>query len=314
MRSKIVSFTLFLVLGIILLGGMIGCSKSSPAQITSPGTAPQSGQTSTPSPPPAPSGNVSITVFAGSSGKVALEEVAKAFEKKTGIKVYLNVGGSGSLLSQMKLAKTGDVFIPASPDYIAKASQDGVIFPETEVKTNYLVPAILIQEGNPLNITGLSDLKKTGTKVAICDPKTVPAGLYAYEILEYNNFISQIGNNIVTYSDSNEKLSSLVILKSVDAAIAWDVVGVQQPDKLDVVYLQPNQVPRLSYMSGAMATYTQDKKSAQSFLDFLVSAEGKSIFKKNGYYTTESEAKKFAPDAEIGGEYKLPATYQPLVK
>ncbi|MFH1646739.1 MAG: molybdate ABC transporter substrate-binding protein [Chloroflexota bacterium] len=256
----------------------------------------------------------SLYVFAGSSSKAALEVAARAFEAETGIGVYLNIGSSGTLLSQIELTKRGDLYLPASPDYIEKAAGKGVIFSDTEVKTNYLVPAILVQEGNPRNITGLPDLAGPGLRIAICDPQNVPAGRYAYEILDYNNLLAEIGNNIVTYSGNNEEVSSLVILQSVDAAIAWDNVVLQRPDKLDVVYLQPYQVPRLSYMSGAIITYTEHREMAQRFLDFLVSPEGRAIFRKNGYYTAEAEARRYAPDAEIGGEYKLPADYRPLVK
>ena len=45
-----------------------------------------------------------ITVFAGSASKPPLDEAGLAFEKATGVKVYFNYGGSGTVLSQMKLS------------------------------------------------------------------------------------------------------------------------------------------------------------------------------------------------------------------
>jgi molybdate transport system substrate-binding protein len=126
--------------------------------------------------------------------------------------------------------------------------------------------------------------------------------------------LTSVGKNIVTYGDSNEKITSYIIIKSVDAAIAWDNLGLQLPDKLDVIYLQPNQIPRLSYMSGALTIFNKDKDSAQKLLQYLTSTEGQQFFKKSGYYTTEAEAKKFAPDAQVGGIYTLPDNYTPLVK
>jgi hypothetical protein len=35
---------------------------------------------------------------------------------------------------------------------------------------------------------------------------------------------------------------------------------------------------------------------------------------KWGYITSETEARKFAPNATIGGEYNLPESYKTLVK
>ena len=255
-----------------------------------------------------------IMVFAGSSSKAALDAAGKAFETRTGIKVYSNYGSSGTMLSQMELSRTGDIFISASPDYIVKATAKNIIYPDTEVKLYYLVPAILVQKGNPKNITSLADLARPGLKVVIADPQTVPAGRYAYEIMDFNGLLSGVGNNIILYGESNEKISSYVILKSVDAAIAWDNIALQQPDKLDAVYLQPDQVPRISYGSGAVATYTKDEDNARSFLSYLTSFEGQQFFRKYGYYTTENEARIFAPGAQIGGIFNLPSDYKSLAK
>ncbi|HEY3278614.1 MAG TPA: substrate-binding domain-containing protein [Syntrophorhabdaceae bacterium] len=49
-----------------------------------------------------------LLVFAGAASKPPTEEAAKAFEKKTGVKVNVTFGGSGFVLSQMTLAKKGD--------------------------------------------------------------------------------------------------------------------------------------------------------------------------------------------------------------
>jgi molybdate transport system substrate-binding protein len=81
-----------------------------------------------------------------------------------------------------------------------------------------------------------------------------------------------------------------------------------------VAYLKPEQIPRLSYIPGAISTFTEGKESARKFLDFLASPQGQKIFSEWGYIATENEARSFAPEAKIGGEYKLPETYEPLVK
>ena len=64
-----------------------------------------------------------LMVFAGAASKPPLEEAAKAFEKKTGVKVDLIFGGSGIVLSQMILTKKGDIYFPGSSDYIELAKE-----------------------------------------------------------------------------------------------------------------------------------------------------------------------------------------------
>jgi len=258
----------------------------------------------------------SITAFCGSASKPAIEEAAQAFEEETGIKVYLNFSGSGTMLSQMKIAGEGDLYIPGSPDYMTKADRDGVVYADSVKILAYLVPAILVQEGNPKNIQSLSDLAKPGVEVGIGDPETVCVGLYAYEILEANGLIDDVmeAETFVTYTESCSKTANLIVLKSVDAIMGWRVFASWNPDTTDVVYLEPEQITRLAYVPGAISTFTEDRESAQKFLDFLASSRGQEIFAKWGYLATEDEARQYAPDAEIGGEYTLPDDYEILVK
>ncbi|MFC1995747.1 molybdate ABC transporter substrate-binding protein [Chloroflexota bacterium] len=257
-----------------------------------------------------------VTAFCGSASKPAMEEATEVFEEKTGIKVYLNFSGSGNMLSQLKIAREGDLYIPGSPDYMAIAEHDGVVEPESVKLISYLIPAILVQPGNPKNIQSLSDLARPGIEVGIGDPESVCVGLYTYEIMEHNGLIDDVrgAGTIVTHAESCSKTASLVALNSVDAILGWRVFSEWHTDTIDVVYVKPDQLPRLSYIPGAISTFTEDRESAQKFLDFLVSPRGQEIFSKWGYITTESEARKFTSNAEIGGEYKLPETYTPLVK
>jgi len=254
-----------------------------------------------------------VTAFCGSASKPAMEEAAQAFTETTGIEVYLNFSGSGTMLSQMKVSKSGDLYIPGSPDYMTMAVNDGVVVPESVQIVSYLVPAILVPEGNPKNIKKLADLAGPGIEVGIGNPEGVCVGLYAYEILEYNNLLAEVEPNIVTHAESCSKTASLVALKSVDAILGWRVFS-EWHDTIDVVYLEPEQVPRISYIPGAISTYTENRESALKFLDFLVSPEGQGIFSRWGYLATESQTREFAPNAEIGGEYKLPETYRALVQ
>ena len=258
-------------------------------------------------------GTKTITAFCGSASKPAMEEAALAFEDETGIKVYLNFSGSGTMLSQMKVSQSGDLYIPGSPDYMVMAENDGVADPDTVRIISYLVPAVLVQEGNPSGIHALADLAREGIEVGIGNPEAVCVGLYAYEILEYNDLLAEVESNIVTHAESCSKTATLVALKTVDAILGWRVFSSWH-DTIDAVYLEPQQIPRLAYIPGAVSTFAEDRESAGRFLDYLTSPAGQEIFRKWGYLSTETEAREYAPGAQIGGEYHLPADYRPLIQ
>lgn len=282
---------------------MFGCSQSTTT--TTPSTVVPSSIQAV---------NKEIMVFAGAASKPPLDEAAEAFNKQTGIKVYCTYGGSGSVLSQIELSKTGDLYIPGSPDYIPKAERKNIIDPTTTTTIVYMVPVITVQHGNPKNIQSLADLTKPGIKVGIGNPESVCLGLYSVEILDYNNLLADVFKNIVTQAASCDATATLISLKSVDAVIGWDVFQHWDPENIDVVYLKPEQLPRIAYIPAAISTFTKDRASARAFIDFLTSITGQDIFKKWGYIASESEAKKYAPAANVGGEYQLPESYKALLE
>ena len=255
-----------------------------------------------------------IAAFCGSASKPAMEEAAAAFEEKTGIRVDLHFSGSGTMLSQMKMSRRGDLYIPGSPDYMARAEREGIVDPETVKIIAYLVIAIDVQHGNSKEIRTLSDLARPGIRVGIGNPEAVCVGLYAVEVLERSGLLKDVQKNIVTHAPSCSGTASLLAMKKVDAIIGWRVFSKWNPDKIDAVFLKPDQVPRLAYIPAAISTYSQDRGSAQKFIDFLTSPEGQEIFAKWGYIATEEKVRTFAPNAKIGGEYRLPEDYRPLVR
>jgi molybdate transport system substrate-binding protein len=302
MKIKIRFLFLSILFSSLLITPLAGC----PYQTGSPAL--------TQNPTPLPLAGREITIFAGSASKPPLDEAARAFEKQSGARVYLTYGGSGSVLSQMKLSQMGDVFIPGSPDYLVKAEREGVIDPASTKIVAYLIPVIAVQSGNPKNIQSLSDLAGPGNKVGIGNPVAVCLGLYSIEILDFNHLLTDVFNNIITQADSCERTATLLSLKSVDAVIGWHVFHNWDPGNIDILYLEPDQVPRIAYIPAAISTYTKQKESARSFIDFLASVEGQNIFRRWGYLATEGEARQLSPGASIGGEYLLPETYKNLLK
>ncbi len=256
----------------------------------------------------------SLLFMAGAAAAPVVEELAKAFESKTGIKVEVSVGGSGMLLSQIKLAKKGDVYFPGSIDFIEQARREGHIDETTIVPVVYLVPAINVQRGNPKGIKSLKDLCKPGLKVAFANPESVCLGVFATELVE--QFFSPeekaaLRKNLVTYTESCEKTATAVSLKAVDAVIGWSVFENWNPELIETVKLSPAEVIRISYLAVAVTRYATNPETAKKFIEFMRSEEGLSFFKKYQYFTTPAEALEYlGADKPVGGKpFTVPADW-----
>jgi molybdate transport system substrate-binding protein len=254
-----------------------------------------------------------LLMYAGSASTPPTDEAIEVFQQKTGIKIEVNYGGSGKVLSQMKLAKEGDLYFPGSSDYMEKAKKDGDVVASTEARIAYLVPAINVQKGNPKGIRTLQDLTKPGIKLAIANPESVCVGLYAVEIIERDMSAAEkpaLRANLLNYTDSCEKTATAVALKQVDAVIGWSVFEHWNPEAIQTVALPAAQIPRVGYIPIAVASYTKKQAAAQQFIDFLTREEGQAIFAKYGYFTTPQQAFDYlGEERPVGGEYTLPADW-----
>jgi molybdate transport system substrate-binding protein len=254
-----------------------------------------------------------LLIFAGAASKPPTEEAAKVFEAKTGIKVNLTFGGSGFVLSQMELAKKGDLYFPGSSDYMEIAKQKNLVFPETEKYIVYLVPSINVQKGNPKGVRTLADLAKPGLRVAIANPEGVCVGLYAVESIEKNlskDVKINLKKNIVNYTESCEKTATAISLKAVDAVIGWSVFQHWDPDRIETIPLKRNEITRVGYIPIAISKFTKNRPLAQRFIDYLLSEEGRTIFKKYHYFMSPEEAFAWIGEKKpVGGSYSIPAEW-----
>lgn len=256
----------------------------------------------------------SLMIFAGAASKPPTEEVARIYKQEKGVGVQVTFGGSGFVLSQMKLARKGDIYFPGSSDFMEKAKRDRVVFPETERIVAYLIPAINVQKGNPRKIQSLKDLLKPGLRLAIADPESVCVGTYAVEVIEKNLSPEEralFRKNLVTTVESCEKTANIISLKGVDAVIGWEVFRSWDPERIETVLLKPEEVPRIGYIPAAVSRFTGNRPAAEEFLNFLISPKSKDIFKRHGYLMSLEEARKYTlPATPVGGEYSLPREWR----
>lgn len=254
-----------------------------------------------------------LLVFAGAASKPPLEELAQSFEKRTGQKVEVVFGGSGFVLSQMKIARRGDIYFPGSSDFMELAKRQGIVFPETERKVVYLVPCINVQTGNPKGIHDLRDLLRPGIRLAIANPENVCVGTYAVEIVEGSlnpEERARFRANLLNYTESCEKTATAVALRAVDAVIGWSVFQHWDSARIQTIPLSPEQVRRIGYLPLAISTFTRQREAAQRFIDFVNSPESRAVFAKYHYFSTPEEAAQWIGQRKpVGGEYVVPKAW-----
>ena len=234
-----------------------------------------------------------LSIFAAAGAKPPLDEICQRFEEEYGAKVGINYGGGGEVLSQIVLSRSGDVYVAPEQRFMETAREKQAIDPATIKRAAYMIPVIAIQKGNPKNIITLADLARPGIRVAVTRPETTLLGKYAPEIFEKAGLAEAIEKNVVTQAARPDSLLTMLVMGQVDAGIIWHFYQTQAPDQIENIYLLPEQLTGIGEMQVAVSAYSRDKKSAQRFIDFMTSADGKTIFKKLGYFVDGEEVKQY---------------------
>lgn len=250
-----------------------------------------------------------VMVFSGGAFKKPLDEVISLYEKKTGAKVYATYGAVKTVMSQVMLAKKGDVFVVPSPDIMDKMVEKEVVIKDTVRNLSYQVPVLLVHKGNPKKIKGLKDLLRDDVKVAIANPETVYIGMLTAEIFDKNLTATErkaLKKKIVTYADDISKLLSYLVMNQVDAIVGFDFLLGWNPDKVEVVKLGSSEIVRIGVGQVGVISYTEDSAKAKRFIEFMLSADGLNVFKKYGYLSTAQEAINYVgKKALVGGTPKV---------
>jgi len=240
-----------------------------------------------------PKANIKLSVFAAAGAKPAVDEICEQFTAKYGTEIEMNYGGGGEVLSRMVLARSGDVYIAPEQSFMESAREKQAIDPGTIKSLAYMVPVIAVPRGNPKHITCLSDLAKPGVRVAITRPETTLLGEFAPEIFAKAGLSEAIGKNIVTTASDPNNLLTMLTMGSIDAGITWNFFGTSASDKIEIIWLSPEQLAGIGQMQAAVSAYSKNTRPALKLIDFLTSPQGKDVFKKHGYITDAEEVKKF---------------------
>ncbi|MBO0586762.1 molybdate ABC transporter substrate-binding protein [Sporosarcina sp. E16_8] len=226
---------------------------------------------------------VEILVAAASSMTPALTEIATEFEKtNTYTQITFTFGSSGKLAQQIKSGAPVDVFISASSSDMDTLEKDNIIKSDTrvDITTNTLVVIRQKNGGNSsLNEDNLFTSKIE--HVAIGNPDTVPAGVYAKEALTKLGEWETLEPKFVFGKDVRQVLT-FVETGNAEMGIVF-TTDAQSSDKVEVISKIDPTLHSSAIYPGAVITATKQPKAANAFLDYMTTPEAQKILVTYGF-------------------------------
>ncbi|MBE2204180.1 MAG: molybdate ABC transporter substrate-binding protein [Chthoniobacterales bacterium] len=223
---------------------------------------------------------VTITVSAAISLKAPLETLQTGFEKANpGTKVIYNFGSSGSLEQQIVNGAPVDVFISAAARQMDALEAAGGILPDSRfvLLGNTLV---LIAPAGTKAPTGFGDLTSVRT-LAIGEPQSVPAGMYAMEVLTHLRLAEAVRERLVYAKDVRQVLI-YVESGNADAGIVYGSDAASSK-AVRIVATAPEASHQKIEYPAAIVKASPHAAEATRFLEFLRSQEAAAVFKSAGF-------------------------------
>jgi molybdate transport system substrate-binding protein len=234
-----------------------------------------------------------LRVAAASDLTAAMEKLAPAFEKQSGIHVRVSFGSSGNFFAQIQNGAPFDVFLSADSSYPEKLLQAGQAEPKsfTPYARGRLVlwaaksTGLRLPTSHGKTLDGGLDFLKAATvhKIAIANPEHAPYGRAAVAVMQHFKVYDQLKSKLVL-GENISQTAQFAQSGSADVGFLG-LSGALSPamaNSGEYVLLPDDSYPPIEQAAVVVAA-SRNKDQAQRFLKFLMSAEGQGILKQLGF-------------------------------
>jgi molybdate transport system substrate-binding protein len=232
-----------------------------------------------------------VTVAAAVSLREALTEISTTFKSETGHDVRFVFGSSGQLMGQVRNGAPIGVFISAADKQVDDLATEGLVVEATRrvIAGNSLV--LVVPRGAKSPPTGFADLADARHKhIAIGDPKTVPAGDYAMQVLASLKTAEAVSTKVIHGTNVRQVLG-YVEAGEVDAGIVYFTDALQSGDKVQVVERADERLHAPIRYTAVVVKATKRQGVAQQFLDHLDTDSSRRVLEDKGF-TVETKSKR----------------------
>ncbi|BCL35266.1 molybdate ABC transporter substrate-binding protein [Nostoc sp. MS1] len=227
--------------------------------------------------------NVSLLVSAAASLKDALEEIKPLYQQsKPNVNINFNFGASGALQQQIEQGAPTDIFISAAKRQVDALEQKGLLVSGTRsiIAKNRLV---LVVPRNTTGITSFFNLRNDSVKkIAIGEPRSVPAGQYAEQVLQKLKLLPQIKSKLV-YANNVRQVLASVESGNADAGLVY-ATDAKISDKVKAVVAADEKYHSAIIYPLAVIKSSKNVEAAKEFTQYLAtSGQAKAVLRKYGF-------------------------------
>ncbi len=223
-----------------------------------------------------------LNIFAAASLSDALKTIAKTYEPASGDKLHYNFAASSALARQIKEGAPADVFFSADEAKMDELAKSNLIAGDTRVSLLSNTLVIVVNAEGGATISTADDLTKSGVgRIALAEPQSVPAGIYAKEYLQKIGLWKKVIDKVVPTENVRACLAA-VEAGNADTGIVYKTDALISKKVKVAVEISVTEGPKISYPL-AVVKDSKNQEAARKFAAYLASAEAREVFVKYGF-------------------------------
>lgn len=225
---------------------------------------------------------IPLTVSAAISLSNALQEIKPIYQRsKPNVNITYNFGASGALQQQIEQGAPVDVFFSAAAKQMDALQRKNLLVPGTR-KTLLTNRLVLITPRNAPALTSFRDLTSAQVqRIVIAEPRSVPAGQYAQELLTNLKIFDSLKSKLV-YGNNVRQGLSYVETGNVDAGIVY-TTDAKPSNAIRVGATAPSNLHSSIVYPVAALKNSRNVAAAKEFGQFLSSPQAGAVFEKYGF-------------------------------
>jgi len=232
-----------------------------------------------------------LLVAASANTSYMIKDVSNAFGKRTGHRVRISVGASGTIYSQILNGAPFDLFLSADTEYPRRLEEQGLARPGSF--TVYAVGRLVLwtRTASGVDVARLQMKSLIGPnvrKVAIANPRHAPYGKAALETLRHFGLEQAVKPKLVLGESASQVLEFVSTGGAEVGMLPLSLALAAAASQEGRYWVIPDSAhSKLEQAAVILKGGRAAPALASRFLDFLNGSEGKKFLVKYGYSPSE---------------------------
>ena len=252
-----------------------------------------------------------LMFFCAASNRAVMEKIVADYTREFGREIEIQYGGSQTLLSQLEVTGTGDLYLPADDSYLNMAREMGLaseILPIAKMEV-----VVAVKKGNPKSIQNFDDLLRDDVKLVQANPDATAVGKVTRQMLTESGQWESLDKNTTAYRTTVTEAANDLLVGAADAAIVYDAVLHTYPD-LEYVQL-PEFSAGTSLVASGVASQTRQPSAALHFARYVTARDrGLTHYAKHGFQVEKGDVWSEVPELNLFAGSMLRPAIEDTVK